>query len=97
MTTATTSAVPVTATEFVKLPHLVIMVRSSSARWSAVFKKVSEYLEAGVTLVCVLDSQTKTAVFHFADQPLRTVAADGELDLSKVLPGVRVPLRRFFE
>ena len=78
-------------------PDMVIEVRSPSDRWSGIIKKVSEYLEAGITLVCVLDIQTKTAVVHLADQPPRTVAAEGELDLSEVLPGFRMPLRRFFE
>jgi Uma2 family endonuclease len=78
-------------------PDMVIEVRSPSERWSAILKKVFEYLEAGVTLVCVLDIQTKTAVVCLANQLPRTVAADDELDLSEVLPGFRVPLRRFFE
>jgi Uma2 family endonuclease len=97
MTTATKPAVPMAAAEFLKLPHIVIVVRSPSDRWSAIIKKVSEYLEAGITLVCVLDLQTKTAVVYRTDQPPLSIAADGELDQSEVLPGFRVPLRRFFE
>ena len=77
-------------------PEMVFEVRSPSERWSAIIKKVSEYLEAGISLVCVLDMQTKTAVVHFPDQPSRSIPADGELDLSAVLPGFRVPLARFF-
>jgi len=78
-------------------PDLVIEVRSPSDRWSAIHKKASEYLEAGVSLVCVLDEATGTAQLYPPDQPSRIVAADGELDLSEVLPGFRMPLRRFFE
>jgi len=67
-------------------PNRVIEVRSPSDRWSAILKKVSEYLEAGITLVCVLDMFTKTAVIYLSDQPPRTIAADSELDHSAVLP-----------
>src|SRR5262249_33731010 len=63
-------------------PELVIEVRSPSDRWTATNKKASEYLDAGISLVCVLDIQTKTAVVYLADQAPRAIAADGELDLS---------------
>jgi Uma2 family endonuclease len=78
-------------------PDLVFEVRSPSDRWSAIQKKAIEYLEAGVVLVCILDATAGTAHVYSLDQPPRTIAADGELDLSEVLPGFRVALRRFFE
>jgi Uma2 family endonuclease len=77
-------------------PDLVFEIRSPSDRWPAIHKKISEYLQAGVSLVCVLDEPTGTAHINPIDQPPRIVAADGELDLSEVLPGFRVQLRRFF-
>jgi Uma2 family endonuclease len=78
-------------------PDLAFEVRSPSDRWPAIQEKVGEYLTSGVTLVCVLDEETMTAYLYPSDRPPRTVAADGELDLSEVLPGFRVPLARFFE
>src|SRR5260370_19145563 len=78
-------------------PDLAIEVRSPSDRWKAIINKVNEYLNAGVTLVCVLDEQTAMAHVFASDRPPIIVPADGELDLSEVLPGFRVPLRRFFE
>jgi Uma2 family endonuclease len=78
-------------------PDLAIEVRSPSDRWKAIINKVNEYLNAGVTLVCVLDEQTAMAHVFASDRPPMIVPADGELDLSEVLPGFRVPLRRFFE
>jgi Uma2 family endonuclease len=78
-------------------PDLAIEVRSPSDRWKAIINKVNEYLNAGVTLVCVLDEQTSMAHLFPSDRPPSTIAADGELDLSDVLPGFRMPLRRFFE
>jgi Uma2 family endonuclease len=78
-------------------PDLAIEVRSPSDRWKAIINKVNEYLNAGVTLVCVLDEQTAMAHVFAADRPPIIVPADGDLDLSEVLPGFRGPLRRFFE
>ncbi len=78
-------------------PDLAIEVRSPSDRWKAIMNKVHEYHNAGVTLVCVLDEQTAMAHLFPSDGPPFSIAADGELDLSEVLPGFRVPLQRFFE
>jgi Uma2 family endonuclease len=78
-------------------PELAVEVRSRSDRWPTIQLKVGEYLNTGVALVCVLDEETATAHVFPIDRPPRAVAADGDLDLSDVLPGFRVPLRRFFE
>ncbi len=78
-------------------PELAFEVRSPGDRWREIHVKVGEYLEAGVTLVCVLDQQTETVhVFH-SDQAPRVVTADQELTLPEVLADFRVPVGRFFE
>jgi Uma2 family endonuclease len=79
------------------VPDAVVEVRSPSDRWKDIRNKVNEFLNAGVRLVCILDEQTGTAHVNPVDRPSFLVPADGELDLSEVLPGFRVPLRRFFE
>ena len=79
------------------MPELVFEVRSPGDRWQRIHEKIGEYLEAGVTLVCVLDQQTETAHVYHADQPPREVRRDEELTLPEVLPDFRVPVRRFFE
>jgi Uma2 family endonuclease len=79
------------------VPELVFEVRSPTDRWSQILAKVVEYLEAGVTLVCVLDEMTETARVYRADQPEHVFTADQELVLPEVLPDFRVPVRRFFE
>jgi Uma2 family endonuclease len=79
------------------VPELAIEVRSVTDRWPEIVIKVGEYLQAGVTLVCVLDEQTMTATVYTADAPPRVVAADAELDLSEAVPGFRVVVARFFE
>jgi Uma2 family endonuclease len=78
-------------------PELVFEVRSPGDRWSEIHAKVAEYLQAGVTYVCVLDEVTQKAhVFH-ADQEPRILDADEELTFPGVLDEFRVPVRRFFE
>lgn len=70
------------------VPELVIEVRSPDDRWKRILRKVAEYLEAGVTIVCVLDPKTESAHVY---------SADDALTFPEVLPGFSVPVRRFFE
>ncbi len=52
------------------VPELVFEVRSSSDRWAKVVKKVGEYLDAGVLVVCVLDPDAHTVHLYSADEPV---------------------------
>ena len=79
------------------VPELVVEVRSPDDRWSRILKKVSEYLEAGVTAVCVLDPKTETARVYSAEETEQILTADQELLFPDILPGFAVPVRRFFE
>jgi Uma2 family endonuclease len=79
------------------VPELVFEVRSPTDRWSRILAKVGDYLEAGVTLVCVLDEQTQTARVYRQEEPEQVFTADQELTLPEVLPEFRVAVRRFFE
>jgi Uma2 family endonuclease len=79
------------------MPDLVFEVRSPSDRRSKVLGKVTEYLTAGVTAVCVVNPETGTAIVYRDNQDPESFAADAELTLPDVLPGFRVPLRQFFE
>ena len=79
------------------VPELVVEVRSPDDRWSRILKKVSEYLEAGVTAVCVLDPNTETARVYSAEETEQILTADQELLFPDILPGFAVPVRRFFE
>ena len=79
------------------VPELVFEVRSPSDRWPGVLRKVAEYLEAGVGVVCVFDPGTASAhVFH-GDPPARIIGPDQELTIPEVLGEFRVTVRRFFE
>jgi Uma2 family endonuclease len=78
-------------------PELVFEVRSPTDLWKKVIVKVGEYLQAGVTAVCVLDEQTCTAqVFHAEELP-RTLTETDELTFPDILPGLRIVVGRFFE
>jgi Uma2 family endonuclease len=79
------------------VPELIFEVRSATDRWSRLLRKVAEYLEAGVTLVCVLDEQTETARVYRQQEPDQILTAEQDLTLAEVLPEFRVPVRRFFE
>jgi Uma2 family endonuclease len=79
------------------VPELVFEVRSPTERWSRLITKAGEYLEAGVTVVCLLDPVSETVQVYRADELPRTLHADDELDLPDVLGALRVPVRRFFE
>jgi Uma2 family endonuclease len=79
-------------------PELVFKVRSPSDRTSDILRKVSEYLEAGVTVVVVLDPKIDCAtIYRQADDFPQRMHNGDELTLSDVLPGFAVPVRRFFE
>jgi Uma2 family endonuclease len=79
------------------VPELVFEVRSPGDRWGRILGKVGEYLEAGVTLVCVLDDATQSARVYRSEQPDQVFTAEQELLLPEVLPGFRAVVGRFFE
>jgi Uma2 family endonuclease len=79
------------------VPELVFEVRSPTDRWSRLITKAGEYLEAGVTVVCLLDQVSETVQVYRTDELPRTLHADDELHLPDVLGELRVPVRRFFE
>jgi Uma2 family endonuclease len=79
------------------VPGLVFEVRSPTDRWLKVQAKVLEYLEAGVSAVCVLDQVSETVVVYRQDELPQTRHDEDELSLPDILGDFRVPVRRFFE
>jgi Uma2 family endonuclease len=78
------------------VPELVFEVRSPTDRWSKMLAKVSEYLEAGVTVVCLVDEDTeKVHVFRVDEQPQILHGTD-EFSLPDILGDFHVEVRRFF-
>ncbi|HEY7425483.1 MAG TPA: Uma2 family endonuclease [Gemmataceae bacterium] len=79
------------------VPELVFEVRSPTDRWGRILAKVAEYLEAGVTVVCVLDQMTEQGRVYRSDDPGQEFTAEQELTIPDVLPDFRVVVQRFFE
>ena len=79
------------------VPELVFDVRSPTDRWSVILAKVAEYLEAGVTIVCVLDQMTERCYVYRNEEPVQVLAAEQELTIPDVLPEFRVLVQRFFK
>jgi Uma2 family endonuclease len=78
-------------------PDLVVEVRSPTDRIPYLSAKASEYLEAGVTVVIVIDPDTESlAVFRENELPIRMHNGD-ELTLPDVLPAFVVQVQKFFE
>ncbi len=80
-----------------EVPELVVEVCSEGDRWREVLEKVLEYLNAGVSVVVVLDPEPQVAHVFSADAPPRILTADEELTLPGVLQDFRVRVGRFFE
>lgn len=82
---------------FDPLPELVFEVVSDSDRWNKVLQKVSEYLNAGVQVVCVVDPETRTAQVFENDRPPVPFGPNDELTFRELLTGFRLPLKSLFE
>lgn len=81
------------------VPDFIVEVRSPSDRWSQVMAKVTEYLTAGVTAVCVLDpnSASPGATIYRDNREPEAFAAEAELTVPDVLPGFKVRVAEFWE
>jgi Uma2 family endonuclease len=78
-------------------PEIVFEVRSTSDRWSVILAKVSEYLDAGVKVVCVLDQISETLqVFRPDDLPMKLQGED-DFTLPDLFGDFRMKVRQFFD
>jgi len=78
-------------------PELVFEVLSPSDRWSELQQKAAEYLGAGVRCVVLVDPSRETAALYRDDRPPKTLAGDDAFEIAEILPGLSIPIRRFFE
>ncbi len=88
---------PLPAGYLAVVPELVFEVRSPTDRWQRLFAKAAEYLEAGVSVVCLLDQMSERVLVCRAEEAPITLQGDDELHLPNILGDFRVPVRRFFE
>jgi Uma2 family endonuclease len=80
-----------------EVPEITVEVRSPSESWTRLQQKISEYLNAGVLIVLVLDPTKQTAQVFSADEAPRTLSAEDQLSFPGVLEGFQVRVGRFFE
>ena len=78
-------------------PELVFEVLSPGNRWPDVHRKIGEYLDVGVAVVCVLDSDSQKLHLYEAHHGGLELQADDELTLPTVLPDLQIPVSSFFE
>jgi Uma2 family endonuclease len=78
-------------------PDLVVEVLSPSDRWPKVLAKVAEYLDAGTTVVLVLDDERRQVHVYRVDGTTRLLGAEEELSIPDLLGDLRVRVGRFFE
>jgi Uma2 family endonuclease len=79
------------------VPDLAAEVKSPDDRWKKILAKVAEYLNAGVSVVCVFDPERTTVTVYRPDEPEQFFGADDVLSIPDVLPGFSEPVKRFFE
>jgi len=79
-------------------PDLVIEVLSPSDRWPNVLAKVAEYLDAGSTVVVVLDDDRRLAHIYRADAAPNILGAEEDLTIPDLFgDDFRIKVARFFE
>lgn len=77
-------------------PDLVVEVVSANDTFSEVTEKVNDWLEAGVSLVWVVDPQGKKVYVYRKEQPVRTLSENELLSGEDVLPGFECRVSEIF-
>lgn len=75
-------------------PDLVVEVLSPHDRWPVVLAKVSEYRNAGVGAVVVVDPERRIVHLYDGDEPVRVMNEADELTLPGPLAGLRIAVER---
>ncbi len=77
-------------------PDLVAEVLSPSDTYSALAEKVSDWLQAGVQAVWVVDPADRTISIHRANQPVRVLGEEDTLSGEDILPGFECKVSEVF-
>jgi len=77
-------------------PDLAVEVLSPSDRMADALAKVAMYLQAGTSLVWLVNPVTRTVVVFRADMDPVTLAGSATLDGGEVLPDFSVPVAEIF-
>jgi Uma2 family endonuclease len=78
-------------------PELIVEVLAEDDTWTDIEDKIQDYHNTGVDMVWVADPQTRTVrVYPRGADP--SIVHDGsEIDGGDILPGLKVPIARFFD
>jgi Uma2 family endonuclease len=79
------------------VPELVFEVRSQYDRWTEMLRKATEYLNAGVLVVCLVDPDRRRVMVCDKEEIPVILGNDDVLRLPLVLPGFEVPVAQLFE
>jgi Uma2 family endonuclease len=79
-------------------PEVVFEVPSPSDRWPKILERLSEFLNAGVLAIFVVDPKKEVVTIFDADSdpPGRTLKGDDELTLPEPLSSLRIAARQLF-
>ncbi len=77
-------------------PDLAVEVLSPGDRPQATAEKVAQYLDAGVLLVWVVNTKTRTIRQYAPGTAVITLTISDTLDGGSVVPGFRMPVREVF-
>jgi Uma2 family endonuclease len=77
-------------------PDIAIEVVSPTDRIGEVMQKVARYLDAGVTLVWVVDPDSQTVTVHRLNRDMLILTSADTLDGEDILPGLRIPVSLIF-
>jgi len=77
-------------------PEIVFEVLSPSESWKRALRKVAEYLEAGVLVVCVVSPEDRSVTLFYPDRDSVKLTGEQELTFPDILPGFSEPISRFW-
>ena len=79
------------------VPNAAFEVRSPTDSWRRTRSRVAELLDAGVSVVCVVDPRTESITVYSDYGPPRALYKGDTLTLPEVLPGFEMLVARLFE
>jgi len=79
-----------------EVPELVVEVRSASDTWKKMLNKSSEYLNAGVKIVLILDPDKAAATIFRGEELPQTLHNGDWITLPDLFPGFSVTLAKVF-
>lgn len=78
------------------MPDLAIEVNSPSDNYSRIYKKVQEWLLAGVSQVWVLEPDDRSIIIYYSNKKSLILEEEDELDGGDILPGFKCKIRDIF-